>query len=328
MTQRRAVVVGIDHYDELSPLRCAVADAKRVHQLLSRNDDGSINYNSKLVISGPDQPKVTRVLLRQTWIELFDHFDGDVLFYFSGHGAQIPWGGCLVTQDGNEDELGVAMEDLLILANRSRARDVVLILDCCHSGSLGNPSILQGLQEPLALLREGVTVLAASRPNEPAYEMDGHGLFSDAIAEGLQGGAADHMGNVNAGSLFLYAERLFDAWDQRPIYKSHTATVATLRCCKPPIEPETLRSIKEYFSAQDDHLKLDPEYESEPEPDEENPERARKRQDARRFKRLRDARLLESVDGDDLYWTAMNSKEIRLTNLGIYYWRLLDRGKI
>jgi len=56
--------------------------------------------------------------------------------------------------------------------------------------------------------------------------------------------------------------------------------------------------------------------------------RAKKREDSRRFKRLRDARLLESVDGDDLYWTAMNSKEIRLTNLGRYYWRLLDRGKI
>jgi hypothetical protein len=59
-----------------------------------------------------------------------------------------------------------------------------------------------------------------------------------------------------------------------------------------------------------------------------NPDRAKKREDGRTFKRLRDARLLESVDGEDFYWTAMNSKEIQLTNLGRYYWRLLDRKKI
>lgn len=325
--QRRALIIGIDHYDNFTDLRCAVNDARLMHSLLARNDNGGINYSTRLLESG-GATRITRALLRQSWIDLFKDLDGDALFYFSGHGAQTPWGGYLVTQDGDAAELGVSMEDLLLVANKSRARDILLILDCCHSGDLGNPPILQSLQQPLTLLREGMTILAASRPNEVAYEISGHGLFTDAIAEGLQGGAADHMGNVNAASLFLYADRLFGAWDQRPIYKSYTTTVSTLRCCIPPVEPEVLRSIKTYFNTPASRLTLDPEFESEDDGNEDSPERAKKQHDSRTFKRLRDARLLESVSGEDLYWTAMNSKEIQLTSLGKYYWRLLDEQKI
>lgn len=133
---------------------------------------------------------------------------------------------------------------------------------------------------------------------------------------------------MSAGSLFLYAERLFNAWDQRPVYKSHTATVSSLRRCKPPVDPVVLRSIVGYFATADATLHLDPEYESEREPGEENPDKAKKREDASRFKLLRDARLLECCGGADLYWAAMNSKDIQLTLLGRYYWRLLSEGKV
>lgn len=326
MPERRALIVGIDKYDNCRDLSCAVNDAEAMAGLLARNDDDSINYVVRLLTSKTDP--ITRVSLRQAWLELFEDFAGDVLFYFSGHGAQTPWGGYLVTQDGTNPEFGVSMEDLLLLVNRSRARDVVLIVDCCHGGDLGNPPILQALQSPLSLLREGVTVLASSRPNEPSSELDQHGMFTYGLLEGLSGGAADLMGNVNAASLFLYAERLFGAWDQRPVYKSHTGAVSTLRHCKPPVAPEDLRAIPTFFLDPHSHFPLDPEYESEAEPDEDNPERARKREDARLFKRLRDARLIESVGGQDLYWTAMNSGEIRLTVLGKHYCRLLNLGKL
>ena len=42
MGQRRALVVGIDHYDTFPDLRCAVRDAQRLANLFARNDDGSI----------------------------------------------------------------------------------------------------------------------------------------------------------------------------------------------------------------------------------------------------------------------------------------------
>ncbi len=323
---RRALLVGINEYQRFSHLRCARDDASLLAKLLERNDDESLNYAVRCVTD--EAETITRARLRQLCLELFDGFDGDLLFFFAGHGAQTPWGGVLVAQDATEDEPGLAMEDILVLANRSPSREVVVILDCCHSGDLGNPPILQGLGQDLALLREGVTILAASRPNEPAYEVEGHGAFTYAIAEGLAGGAADLLGNVSAASLFLYADRFFDAWDQRPIYKSHSSCISALRSCRPPVDLAVLKAMRRHFAAADGELRLDPEHESDPQSKGDSPERQRKRRDAENLKRLRDARLLESVDGDDLYWTAMNSKGVRLTALGRYYWRLLEAGKL
>src|ERR1044072_1133047 len=326
--RRRALVVGVNEYDGWPQLRCAVADANRIGRLLARNDDGSLNYGVRTMISGEGQSKITRTALRQEVRDLLHDFSGDALLFFCGHGAMTPWGGCLVTQEATGDDVGMAMDDVLLMANRSRAREIVIILDCCHAGDLGNPPILQALTQPLSLLREGLTVMAASRPNEAGYEVNRSGMFSDALAEGLAGGAADHMGNVSASSLFLYAQKLFDAWDQSPVYKCYTSHVPTLRVCKPAVDPNVLRLLMELFQSADSELRLDPEYEAEASADEDEPSRARKRQASRIFKKLRDARLLESVNGDDLYWAAMNSGSLRLTNLGKYYWRLLSRGKL
>ena len=36
---------------------------------------------------------------------------------------------------------GVSMDEILSLANQSKAKDKVILLDCCHSGALGTPTI-------------------------------------------------------------------------------------------------------------------------------------------------------------------------------------------
>lgn len=33
------------------------------------------------------------------------------------------------------------MDEILSLANQSKAKDKVILLDCCHSGALGTPTI-------------------------------------------------------------------------------------------------------------------------------------------------------------------------------------------
>jgi Caspase domain len=325
--ERRALIVGINHYPNFTNLNCAVEDACRMFPLLQRHADKSLNYDANLLTSGGGL-EVTRALLRQELLKLFSDFRGDVLFFFSGHGASTPWGAYLVTEDATTEELGVSMEDVLILANKSDAREVVLILDCCHSGDIGNPPILQGLESDKALLREGVTIVAASRPKEAAQEFKGNGLFTGAICEGLEGGAADYLGNVSASSLFLYVDRLFGAWQQRPVYKCHSARVATLRTCIPAISPEVLRQMTDLFQTEESRIRLDPEYESVTESNEDNPQRAQKREHSRFFKQLRDSRMLQSVGNIDLYWAAMNSDEIELTQLGRYFHRLLKQGRI
>src|SRR4051812_33657948 len=102
-TTKRALLVGIDHYKKMSPLTGCVADARAMRDLLERNDDGSPNYDCRLLTSA-DGPPITREYLRSQWHGLFDNFDGHILLHFSGHGSPTKAGGVLVTQDGTHGD--------------------------------------------------------------------------------------------------------------------------------------------------------------------------------------------------------------------------------
>jgi hypothetical protein len=52
------------------------------------------------------------------------------------------------------------MSEILKWANDSKASEVVILLDCCFSGALGNPPAIDNAK---ALLREGISILTASR---------------------------------------------------------------------------------------------------------------------------------------------------------------------
>lgn len=233
---KRALLVGINDYDQVSPLSGCVPDATVMSEVLSRNSDGSLNFDCRLLISPGPHP-ITRGFLRQQWRELFQDFRGDVLFYFSGHGTPTEVGGYLVTQEGTPDDPGLAMNDLLTMANESTASTVLLILDCCFSGSVGSlPGSQAGSLESRAVLREGVTILAASRASQVSMEVGGHGVFTNLVLGALRGGAADVRGRVSAASIYGYAEAALGAWDQRPLYKSHAAHLEPVRMCAPKVD--------------------------------------------------------------------------------------------
>src|SRR6266511_3057752 len=81
-----------------------------------------------------------------------------------------------------------------------------------------------------------MTIIAASRATEEAIEAGGHGLFTAALNDALEGGAADHMGYVTAPAIYAYVSRRFSAWDQRPVYKTNATDVLSVRTCEPLID--------------------------------------------------------------------------------------------
>ena len=328
---KRALLVGIDDYPG-SPLTGCVADAYAMAQLLERNEDGGRNYDVRTSTS--DTQTVDRGRLRTLLRELFDNSrDAELLFYFSGHGAQTPWGAELVTQDYSENSLGVSMNDVITLANESPAREVALVLDCCFSGDLGNISGLQplGLSETFAagraVLREGVTVLAASQATEEATESGGHGAFTRLLLEGLEGAAADHLGRVTSLSLYDFVSRAFGAWEQRPVLKSHVMSSSALRVCKPWIDPILLRKLPSYFATADARHQMSPAHEgTRPIPAGVRPTPEQEAFDY--FKELRNAGLLATDGTKDLYFIALGSENVFLTPLGRYFWKLAQEGKL
>jgi len=318
---RRALCVGIDEY-KFGPLRGCVSDAERMVSVLSRHENGSPNFECRLLIapSGAGTSVITREVLREQLDQLFRDPADLVIFHFSGHGTANNLDGYLVTQDAKKYDAGVAMADLLKLANNSRTSEVVIFLDCCFSGALGNPPSIDNSK---TLLREGVSILTASREDQPSVEVGGGGVFTSLVHSALDGGAADILGSVTVPAIYAYLEAALGAWEQRPLFKSHVSRLLSLRNCTPPVNREFLRNLPELFPLPAEDLPLDPSFE----PQSAQPETAK----VARFcqlQALNRVHLVMPVDALHMYEAAMTSKSCRLTPSGRYYWRLAKCGRI
>jgi hypothetical protein len=320
---RRALLVGIDHYKQLPDLRTCAADAVALERLLHAHYDGSRNFDCRLLVS--TEGEITRQVLNKGWHDLFDDFDEDILFYFSGHGGSNASGGFLVTHDGTGDYPGLSTDELLTLANNSDARTVLLILDSCHAGELGDPAALRGQGGALqrALLRDGVTILAASTAQGKAREGAAHGVFTSLILGALSGGAADVRGRVSAAAIYAYAEQALNAWDQRPLYKTYGDRLPPVRLCKPMVADRLLRTLPAIFATPDSQRFLDETYEH-------TSPGAKPGNVAlfNNFKTLRNAGLLRTQSGRDLFYITQSKGWVCLTPLGQFYWLLARQGQL
>ncbi len=327
MNNNKALVVGIDSYLE-SPLLGCVNDAVEIDKLLSNNDDGTINFSVQRKTS--DINEITKASLKQ-WIK--ECFDSDVdiaLFYFSGHGCIDVEGGYILTQDYQPNDWGVSMQDILTIVNKSKCKNKVVILDCCHSGFVGT---IPSTGQQTAVINEGVTILTASQYNESALETNNHGVFTSLLIEALKGGAADITGNISPGSIYSYIDRALGPWEQRPVFKTNVKQFVSLRKSTPPIDINVVKKLVNYFDNPLKELELNPSYEPTNNPNDVHKiiEPYTDKEKAIIFK---DLQLLERVglvvpvDTQHMYYAAMNSKSCRLTSVGQHYWRLVKDKKI
>jgi hypothetical protein len=314
---RKALVVGIDHYPN-SPLSGCVNDAKRMCELMSRNQDGSVNFGCRDLVSSPTI--ITRAVLKEAIDEVFSGKMDVAFFFFAGHGTVNNLGGYLVTQDASRYDEGVSMADVIALANKSQSRECIIVLDCCHSGALGQIPALANNQ---VILREGVSVLSACRDTESAMESGGGGIFTSLICDGLRGGAADVCGKVTAASLYAYVDETLGVWQQRPLFKTHVSRLTSLRTCAPAVPPEILRLLPRYFPQADSEYQLDPSHEPDAQPS--HPENEKT---FGHLQKCRTARLVEPVGEDHMYFAAMKNKTCRLTPLGRFYWHRANSGDL
>ena len=110
------LLVGIDIYETAPPLNGCSDDAARLDAALRTHEDGSSNFECKLLTSVSEH--VTRARLWQQAEASFSDFKGDVLFYCSGHGLEDNQRGYLVPYDGHQANLGVSMNEVLRLRQR------------------------------------------------------------------------------------------------------------------------------------------------------------------------------------------------------------------
>jgi hypothetical protein len=314
---KRALLVGIDDYDRFSGLDGCVADVDMLEPLLSRNDDDSPNFDCQKRTSATGG--VTRDALLGDIDALLGGGADVALFYYAGHGAGSDTDVALVTRDATPATPGIAFSQLLAKVAGSSVREVVLILDCCFSGAAGG---VPQLATTAATLREGVSILTASRGDQVAVEW-AHGVFSTFLGGALEGGAADVVGKVTIAGLYSYLDECFGPWDQRPAFKSNVDRLNELRRCAPAVPPSELREICEHFLAADHLFALDPSYEPDAEPRDPVHERA-----FATLQKYRAAKLLVPVGAEHMYFAALESKACRLTPLGRHYWQLAKDGRL
>jgi hypothetical protein len=323
---KRALIIGINYYEENNCLHGCVNDAIQVAAILGKNGDGSPNFDVRKLIA-TDSSLIVR---KEDFIENLQYlFEDDVdtaLFYYSGHGGiDKQKGGFLCPSDVNEQG-GIFLSDLNNIISNSKAKNKIIILDSCHAGAMGNSEI--DIFSGIAILKEGTTVLAAATANQYAVEANGTGIFTNLLVDALSGSAANILGQITPGSVYAHIDQSLGAWDQRPVFKTNVKEFTKLRTVSPSITREDLRRLVEFFESPASNFGLTPEFEPENDAIPNNQKDQTKLQQFACLQRMARVNLVVPIDETHMYHAAMNSKGCKLTALGAHYWNLVKRGRI
>jgi hypothetical protein len=202
-----ALVVGINQFrNPAFQLRYSVADATAVAQMLQKR---AAPLFDKVVVELLTTPETTtKEALLGALARYHDIAASDVfVFYVASHGTVadedlasreyflIPSNVGLASDEALRRD-AISQDELKQLIASIPATKKVLLLDTCQSGALGNALALttrgDSDQRAINILSGAVgsTVLSAATSQEQALEgMDGHGLFTWVVLQGLDGKA-------------------------------------------------------------------------------------------------------------------------------------------
>jgi uncharacterized protein YbgA (DUF1722 family) len=204
---RYALVIGIQKYGRpgFGDLKKPVEDAEAIAQILEAH--GDFVEVTRLPARWHEEKQryeVVEAPLMGTELEtaIVDFFDkvgsNEALIYFSGHGTQVTKmgrkKGYLVTSECTTDSVshaGIALEDLNSLIGEAQFSSLVVLLDCCHSGSMLEKGQITAALGAFRNADRNYFLATACRSYEKAYEGEEYSLFTAAILKALQSPGAD-----------------------------------------------------------------------------------------------------------------------------------------
>jgi len=315
--QGKALIIGINNYDNpKAKLRSCENDATRMHELLTKHENGDSNFDAHLKLN------ITCEQLR-TQIEklLFPQRAAHhALIYFSGHGYVNTNGGYLVGRDYTKEDLGVSMEWLIDQLKASSIPHITLIFDCCYAAAFAQQESEGRL---LASLPENVTLLAATRNDDVAQEGPQHGQFTKVLIQGLEGAAADALGRVTSASLYNIADTVLSSWQQRPVFKSYVTEMPVLRNCEPQVTKELLTSlISRAFFKDRKSLQL------KPKDLQVNPSKERSVNRFAQLNAFQQAGLIRCTNNHTVYEAAILSEACEITPMGHFFLELFQKNRL
>ncbi|MDQ2097076.1 MAG: caspase family protein [Tychonema bourrellyi B0820] len=195
MASNWAIVIGINQYRFLQPLKYAKRDAETIHSFLMQEakfDRIFLFTDDSPPISGkPTEPFRANLLrvLRQIFATPFMKDGDNFWFFFSGHG--IPHNGqdYLMPLDGDPEDIentGISTNTITNYLRSCGADNAVMILDACRSsGKKSGEGI--GRQTEAEARQTGVISFFSCSPDQYSYELEAitQGAFTHALLEGL-----------------------------------------------------------------------------------------------------------------------------------------------
>ncbi|MCP4702688.1 MAG: TIR domain-containing protein [Gammaproteobacteria bacterium] len=238
-----ALIVGIADYQHINKLPDIIlGDARAVHDLLiSPKHCTYPSAQVKLLLD--KQATRAEICNALRALSLQCNEDSTVLLYISSHGGRITEGESadeyLLPVDVDGDSLkafartAISGQEFTRLLRAIPARKLVLILDCCHAGGIGQPKnmdnhvIKAGFSEnyyDILKAGQGRVILASSRSTEQSYILPGakNSLFTQHLLDGLKGGAIGSGGVIRILDLFNYLQpKVTEAQaNQHPLLKA------------------------------------------------------------------------------------------------------------
>lgn len=216
---RYAVVIGVEQYrKDLPRVNFASHDARVMKEYLTKR----LGFAEENVVSLVNEHAAKSDMEKYLEYWLPEHVDHDstVLIYYSGHGASNfkTHEGYLLPFDGDPtylDGTGYSLKRLYETLEKSPAREVVVMLDSCFSGTGGRSVMSKGLRPVIVsvenpVLAGGKTVVLTASSGVQAsstYSSKSHGLLTYFLLKGLQGSAdQNNDGAIDLSEVYTYVK--------------------------------------------------------------------------------------------------------------------------
>jgi uncharacterized caspase-like protein len=210
---RYALVIGItQNQAPLQTLEKSVADARAIADVLRDFGDFQVD----LVVK-PEE--TTYKALETKMLEFLEvrALRQEAAIYYTGHGFQLKGtfgkkeaflapSDCVVELDADgqvvKQQNGLSLTAVNELAAAAELSNLVMLLDCCHSGYLLEESLLK--QTFIDFIPKDYWLMTACRSFQSAYakKNEPYSIFTGAVLAGLKQDRADEKGEITAGELF------------------------------------------------------------------------------------------------------------------------------
>jgi Caspase domain/Pentapeptide repeats (8 copies) len=210
---RYALVIGItQNQAPLQTLEKSAADARAIADILRDFGDFQVE-----VLVKPEE--TTYKALEAKLLEFFNDraLRQEASIYYTGHGFQLKGtfgkkeaflapSDCVVELDADgqvvKQQNGLSLTAVNALAAEAELSNLVMLLDCCHSGYLLEESLLK--QTFITFIQKDYWLMTACRSFQSAYakKKEPYSIFTGAVLAGLKCDRANERGEITAGALF------------------------------------------------------------------------------------------------------------------------------